>query len=41
MHKKLAIFKALIDGNASIEYVNKTAIKRTPGDVTQELGGHQ
>ena len=35
MSKKLAIFKALIAGDASIEYIDKTSIKRTPGDTTE------
>jgi hypothetical protein len=34
MHKKLATFKAIIARDASIEYINKTPVKRTPGDVT-------
>ena len=36
MHKELATFKALIGGRVSIEYVSKTPIKKTPGDVTEE-----
>jgi hypothetical protein len=39
MRKELATFKALITGDASIEYIDKTPIKRPPGDTT-ELG-HQ
>jgi hypothetical protein len=39
MRKELATVKALIAGYASIEYIDKTPIKRTPGDTT-ELG-HQ
>jgi hypothetical protein len=35
MRKSLAIFKALTSGDMSIEYIGKTAIKRTPGDVTE------
>jgi hypothetical protein len=35
MRKKLATFKALITGDASIEYIDKTSIRRTPGDVTE------
>lgn len=34
MHKALETFKAIIAGDVSIEYINKTPIKRTPGDVT-------
>ena len=37
MHKLLAVIKALITGEASIESVGKTQVSRTPGDVT-ELG---
>jgi hypothetical protein len=40
MRKELANLKALIAGDASIDYIDKTPIKRTPGDVTEELGGH-
>ncbi|MGA9841945.1 MAG: hypothetical protein WBQ25_06490 [Nitrososphaeraceae archaeon] len=40
MRKELAAFKALIAGNASIEYVNKRSMRRTPGDVTDGCG-HQ
>jgi hypothetical protein len=39
MRKELATLKALIAGDASIVYIDKTPIKRTPGEVTQ--GGHQ
>jgi hypothetical protein len=35
MRKELATFKALITGNASIRYIDKTPIKRTPGDTTE------
>jgi len=35
MRKLLAIIMALIDGKASIETVEKSAISRTPGDVTE------
>ena len=35
MRKKLTIFKALITGDASIEHIDKTSIRRTPGDVTE------
>ena len=38
MHKILAIIGALIDGEASIDPVDKTLISRTPGNVTEELG---
>jgi hypothetical protein len=37
MRKLLAILKALINGGAEIDSVDKTPIVRTPGDVT-ELG---
>ena len=36
MRKELATFKALIAGDASIDYIAKTPIKRTPGDVTEQ-----
>ena len=36
MGKALAIFKELIAGDVSIDYVDKTVIKRTPGPVTEE-----
>jgi hypothetical protein len=39
MGKKIATLRALISGDASIEYTNKTSIKRTPGDTTDL--GHQ
>jgi hypothetical protein len=35
MQKAVATFKAIIVGDASINYVGKTPIKRTPGDTTQ------
>ena len=38
MHKKLSIIKALVAGDASIEFIDKTPIKRTPGDTT--IVGH-
>jgi hypothetical protein len=34
MNKLLTTIKALIDGRASIDFVGKTSISRTPGDVT-------
>ena len=34
MAKTLATIKALITRHASIEYINKTQVMRTPGDVT-------
>ena len=40
MRKELATFKALIKGEASIEYINKTPISKTPGDLTMDCG-HQ
>jgi hypothetical protein len=36
MGKKLALFKQLIARKVSIEHIEKTAIKRTPGAVTEE-----
>jgi hypothetical protein len=35
MRKELAIFKALVAGDASIVNIDKTPIKRTPGDTTE------
>jgi hypothetical protein len=35
MRKVIAIIKALFQGKASIDYVGKTLISRTPGDVTE------
>jgi hypothetical protein len=35
MRKELATIKSLIAGDASIEYIDKTTIKRTPGDTTE------
>jgi len=37
MRKIVAIISALINSKASIEYVDKTLISRTPGDVTEGL----
>jgi hypothetical protein len=37
MHKIVVAIRALIGGRASINYVGKTPISRTPGNVTQEL----
>jgi hypothetical protein len=34
MRKAIATIRALIRGEASIDYVDKTLISRTPGDVT-------
>lgn len=34
MNKTVAKIKALMRGEASIEYVEKTLISKTPGDVT-------
>jgi hypothetical protein len=34
MHKLFAIMTAIFDGQASIDYVEKIRISRTPGDVT-------
>ena len=36
MRKELATFKAIIAGNASIEYIDKTPIRKTRGDTTEE-----
>ena len=38
MRKELATFKALVVGDASIKRIEKTPIKRTPGDTT--IVGH-
>jgi len=35
MPKIMAMIRALIDGRASIQTVDKIAISRTPGDVTE------
>ena len=35
MRKELATLKALISGDASLDFVGKRYIKRTPGDTTQ------
>jgi hypothetical protein len=35
MHKALVKFRALIVGELSIDFVDKTPIKRTPGDTTE------
>jgi len=34
MRKSVAIAKALINGELSIEYLSKTPISKTPGEVT-------
>jgi hypothetical protein len=34
MHKAIEMIRALIKGEAVIEYVDKTLVSRTPGDVT-------
>lgn len=39
MHKLFATVIALIEGKVSIESVGKSAVLKTPGDVT--VGGHQ
>jgi len=39
MRKVFATLIALVEGKASIESVEKTAVSRTPGDVT--ISGHQ
>jgi len=38
VHKVFAILKALVDGSTTIEYIDKTQILRTPGEVT--IGNH-
>jgi hypothetical protein len=38
MRKVFAIIGGLIHRNASINFVDKTLVSRTPGDVTEELG---
>ena len=35
MRKLLAIWKGLVNGGVSIDFVDKTNISKTPGDVTQ------
>ena len=35
MRKLLATLKALINGGASIESIDKSQVSKTPGDVTQ------
>jgi hypothetical protein len=35
MRKVIAIVKALFLGKVSIDYVGKTLVSRTPGDVTE------
>lgn len=35
MHKLLAVIKALFERKASIESVGKSAICKSPGDVTE------
>jgi hypothetical protein len=34
MRKQVEIFKAILTGNISVDYINKTTIRRTPGNVT-------
>ena len=34
MRKQLEIFKAILTGRISVDYINKTTIRRTPGNVT-------
>lgn len=34
MRKSVAIMKALINDEVSIEYIGKTLISKTPGEVT-------
>jgi len=40
MRKEIATFKALVKGEASIEYIDKTLIKKTAGDIRMD-GSHQ
>jgi hypothetical protein len=40
MRKELATIKALISGEASIEYIDKIRITKTPGDLTMDVA-HQ
>jgi hypothetical protein len=40
MRKEAAIFKALIDGDVTIDYRDKIHIKKAPGDTTIEAA-HQ
>jgi hypothetical protein len=35
MRKKLATLRAIIAGNATIEYINKTPVKKAPGETTE------
>lgn len=35
MRKLFAIMRAIFDGQASIDYVEKIPISKTPGDVTE------
>jgi hypothetical protein len=35
MRKLLAIMGAIFDGGASIDYVEKIRVAKTPGDVTE------
>ena len=35
MRRSFAIIKAIFDGKASIDYVEKTRISKAPGDVTE------
>ena len=35
MRKAIALIRAFIRGKVSIDYVGKTLISRTPGDVTE------
>jgi hypothetical protein len=34
MNKQLATIRAIVSGNASIEFISKIPIKRVPRDVT-------
>jgi hypothetical protein len=35
MRKELATFKAIIIGDVSIDFSDKTPVKKTPGDTTE------
>ena len=34
MRKEREIFKAILKGNISVDYIHKTTIRRPPGNVT-------
>jgi hypothetical protein len=41
MRKGLATIRALIKGDASINYVEKIPITKAPGETTMDVGNHQ